>query len=53
MVTTDATRFRFPRPIVVKAIPAERITPHRGLPVGPNPLAKGKRKGKIRSLAKD
>ena len=53
MVTRDATRFRFPRAIVVKAMPAERTTPHRGLPVGPNPFAKGKRKGNIRSPAKD
>ena len=39
--------------MVAKAIPAESKTPLRGFPVEPYPLAKGSKKGKIRSADRD
>ena len=48
-----AMTFRFPSPMVKMAIPAASSTPLLGFLVAPSPLAKGRRKGKIRSDARD
>ena len=53
MDTTRAITFRFPKAMTLKAITAVRITPRLGFPFGPDPSEKGRRKGNIRSPARD